>query len=127
MLINFTNHPSAKWSQEQLNAAEFYGEILDFPFPAVEPGGDEEYIAKLAARYAKRILANNPAAVLCQGEMTLAFAVANILAAEGITVLAACTKRVVTDGIGANGEAIKIAEFGFVRFRAYCRNIGNIY
>ena len=120
MFINFTNHPSAKWSSEQREAAETYGEIRDMPFPDVEPDGDEEYVSRLAEQYVTEILASRPAAVLCQGEMTLSFAVADALRREGITVLAACSERATAEKAGANGETIKTIEFRFVRFRKYC-------
>ena len=35
IFVNHTNHPSARWSAEQISAAQVYGEILDMPFPAV--------------------------------------------------------------------------------------------
>ena len=65
------------------------------------------------------MLKHNPAAVLCQGEMTLAFRVSNILISKKIPVLAACSKRIVTETIGVGGETIKNAEFHFTRFRKY--------
>jgi hypothetical protein len=119
MFINFTNHPSANWSPEQIAAADEYGEIIDIPFPEVDPDGDEGYITRLAERYAGGISLRKPKAVLCQGEMTLAFAVAGLLLSMNVTVLAACSKRVVKEAIGENGKAIKIAAFTFTRFRKY--------
>ncbi len=35
--INLTNHPSTKWGADQLAAAKKYGNIVDIPFPAVDP------------------------------------------------------------------------------------------
>ena len=119
IFINFTNHPSAKWSLNQLENAEIYGDITDIPFPEVSPDGDENYILQLSNQYIAEILKYNPDAVLCQGEMTLAFRVANLLIHKGIIVLAACSKRIVTEKIGVNGETIKNAEFNFTRFRKY--------
>ena len=119
MFINFTNHPNAKWSLNQLNNAKTYGDIVDIPFPDISPDGDEEYILQLANQYVAEILKYNPATVLCQGEMTLAFKVANILIYKGINVLATCSKRIATEKIGENGETIINAEFHFVRFRKY--------
>ncbi|MDR1690070.1 MAG: hypothetical protein LBS21_15920 [Clostridiales bacterium] len=120
MFINFTNHLSAKWSQAQLKAAEEYGEILDFPFPNVNPNGNEQYIEELAEEFAEKIIAHNPAAVLCQGEMTLSFAVTKILTEKyNVKVLAACSERIVSEEIGLNGETVRKIEFGFVRFRRY--------
>ncbi|GHV37276.1 hypothetical protein FACS1894187_13590 [Synergistales bacterium] len=119
MLINFTNHPSAKWTAEQLTAANVYGEIRDIPFPEVDPDGRETYISELADKYVAQIMAFDPNAVLCQGEMTLAFAVAARLVEFNVTTLAACSKREVSENIGANGETVKHAEFRFIRFRKY--------
>lgn len=36
MFINFSNHPSANWSREQLEAARRYGEVADLSFPVIE-------------------------------------------------------------------------------------------
>jgi hypothetical protein len=120
MLINFTNHPSKNWSDSQTAAASLYGEILDIPFPNADPNGDEDYIEELADTFVSRIIAHKPTAVLCQGEMTLAFAVASILMNEcGVMVLAACSERTVSESKGENGEMIKRAAFRFKRFRKY--------
>jgi hypothetical protein len=120
MFINFTNHSSAKWTARQRNAAEKFGEIFDAPFPNVDPNGDEEYVEKLAEEYAAKIISRRPAAVLCQGEMTLSFAVTKILTEKfNVTMLAACSERVVTEEIGPNGETVRKIEFGFVQFRKY--------
>jgi len=119
MFINFTNHPSTKWSQEQRDAASVYGEVYDMQFPEVDPDGDEGYIRELAGKYADEIINYRPAAVICQGEMSLVFAVAKMLIERGVTTLAACSKREVRESVGEDGETMKYAEFRFVRFRRY--------
>jgi hypothetical protein len=91
------------------------------PFPEVDPDANEEYINELAKKYSNDIMSFNPAAVLCQGEMCLAFAVANFLISKGIPVLAACSKRVVTESTDTNGNTIKKSEFLFVRFRQFSK------
>ncbi len=50
MLVNFTNHPSSQWGERQLREAEKYGDIVDVPFPAVDPEEDEAYIGVLASQ-----------------------------------------------------------------------------
>lgn len=40
VFINCSNHPSERWSREQKQAAEGYGEIVDLPFPEVDPSWD---------------------------------------------------------------------------------------
>ena len=119
MFINFTNHQSSKWPQKQLAAAEIYGTVKDFPFPDVNPENDEGYINGLADYYTNEIIKHSPAAVLCQGEMTLAFAVARKLAMHNITVLAACSSREVAEHVSPDGKTVKHVEFNFIRFRKY--------
>ena len=119
MFINFTNHSSMDWSKAQREAASVYGEIVDIPFPDVDPFGDGDYISSLADKYISEISKYKPAAVLCQGEMTLAFAVVNRFRKNGVPVFAACSTRNVNEYIGTNGETVKRAEFIFVQFRKY--------
>jgi hypothetical protein len=118
MFINFTNHPSSNWSQAQLADASNYGEILDMPFPAVDPDNDESYILTLADSFVSEIMKHAPKAVLCQGEMTLAFAVTRRLTALGIPIFAATSNRSVHEAT-VEGKTVKRSEFRFVRFRKY--------
>jgi hypothetical protein len=120
MFINFTNHPSKNWSAEQTAAANNFGKILDILFPNVDPNGDEDYIKTLANECVSQIVTHRPSVVLCQGEMTLAFAVASTLTSEfGLTVLAACSERIVTEVTGSNEVTSKCTQFRFTRFRKY--------
>jgi len=119
MFINFTNHPSSNWSQAQLSAAQNYGEIIDIPFPTVDPNKDENYINSLADSFVAEMIRHIPTAVLCQGEMTLAFAVARKLSALGIAIFAASSQRIVREAIGEKGETVKRSEYSFVKFRKY--------
>lgn len=118
MLINLSNHPSAKWAEEQLRAGHEFGEIADLPFPTVDPNGDEKYIQGLAEEYSRRILdlANgHQTTVHLMGEMTLTFAIASRLMEKGIRCVAATTERIVTESPGG----AKTTFFKFVRFRYY--------
>ncbi len=112
--VNFSNHPSEKWGDEQRRAAEKYGRIIDIPFPAVEPETDEAEISALAGEFVSRIIKVSPGAVMVQGEFTLAFAVVEMLRARGIKCLAACSKRLVKEC----GDE-KTVRFEFVRYREY--------
>ncbi len=119
VFINFSNHPSSRWSPEQLAAAEKYGRVIDEPFPAVPADMDEAGVARLADEAVARIMAHHPTAVLCQGEFTLAFAVTERLKAKGVTVLAASSDRVLMKEEDENGETRKVTVFRFTRFRKY--------
>lgn len=119
IFINHTNHPSARWSAAQRAAAEGYGEIVDLPFPDIAPDWDEAAVARLADRQAAAILGQAPAAVLCQGEFTYSYALIRRLAAAGIPVLAACSRREAQESIDASGHTLRTSVFAFLRFRRY--------
>lgn len=124
MLINLSNHPSAKWKKSQcLAAEEKYGKIIDTEFPAVDPGASTEDVAELARQYLAKVMAlikdkendPQPHAVHIQGEFTFVYKLVTLLKGQGITCVASTARRNVKEL--ANGE--KIVKFDFVRFREY--------
>ena len=119
ILINHTNHLSAQWSPEQIAAAEKYGEISDFPFPNIDANFDENQISELVEVNGKKILAMNPAAVLCQGEYSYTYAMINFLKKNKVVVIAAASERIVEERVTDDGATQKISLFNFVRFRQY--------
>lgn len=118
MFVNFTNHSSLRWSDAQLRNAEEYGEIVDVPFPRVEPDSTRETIQAMADKYAQQIADMKPACVLCQGEFCLCVAVIERLKAKNLKVVAACSKREAEE-IVTEHETKKISRFAFVQFREY--------
>lgn len=119
IFINYSNHPSTRWSVAQREAAEGYGAIVDMPFPNIEPTWDTAQVVSLADEAAAEIIAKKPAAVLCQGEFTYAFALIERLRKAGITVVAACSERIVHETVDEEGVSHKTAEFSFVQFRKF--------
>ena len=119
VFINFSNHPSAQWEEKQLEQAREWGEIVDLPFPQVDPAAGEDDVAELADQYLASIMEYQPSAVLCQGEFCLSYAVITGLKEQGVVVLAACSRRN-TEEIGR----IRKSEFIFERFRKYERASG---
>lgn len=120
MLINLSNHPSSKWSEKQKQVAnESYGEIVDFPFPNVDPTGDETYIERLADECVSTIcsLSNQTenVTVHLMGEMTLSFSILKKLSNMGIECVASTTERIVNEYEGGKKEVL----FKFVGFRKY--------
>lgn len=114
VFVNFTNHPLDTWEERQAEAARRYGRIVDVPFPDVDPDAGEEDIRKLGEACCGKILEQEPAAVLCQGEFSLAFFVTARLRAKGLKVVTACSqRRVVQSG------KVKSSVYEFVRFREY--------
>ena len=116
--VNFTNHPSANWSEKQRAAAEKYGSVVDVSFPQVDPALTEEDVKQMAGDCVDRILDENPAIVQCQGEFTLCYSVVTELKKRGIPVVAACSRRLVEE-VGGKGEDTKVVRFVFEGFRSY--------
>lgn len=117
MFINLTNHPSSLWSEDQLAAAEHFGEVVDIPFPDISPEADEEEINSMAEDYVEKILSygnDKDITVHVMGEMTFVYALVMRLKALGITCVASTTERMVKEVDGK-----KISEFKFVQFREY--------
>ncbi len=122
MLINLSNHPFEKWSQNQLEAAKLYGSIVDLPFPTIDPQAETFDIDFLADKYEikiRKLLANEPKgmkSVHVMGELTFCFALVVRLQKYGITCVSSTTTRQTTD----HPDGSKTTRFGFVRFREYC-------
>lgn len=116
VIINLTNHPSVNWSDTQIQAADIYGEIIDMPFPIIDPKMSATEVNELAEEYVDKIQETYgiSATVHIMGEMTFTYAVVSRLKALGIKCLASTTERIVTEQDGK-----KISEFRFVQFREY--------
>lgn len=113
--VNLSNHPSAKWEEAQVKAAQSLAErIEDIAFPSVPPDADEKAIAALADECAAKVPPETSHA-LVQGEFTLTMELVRRLQARGITCLAATSKRDVEEG----SDGRRVSNFAFVRFRAY--------
>ena len=119
MFVNFSNHPSSKWSTEQLEAAKKFGDIKDINFPAVKTTETSDSIKNLTKCYAEKILALKPDCVMCVGEFTLCYNVINILKENNITVVAAVSDRIVKNITDENGIEHKDVIFEFKGFREY--------
>lgn len=118
MFINFTNHPSIKWSVKQLEKAKEYGEIIDISFPHVSPTATKEEINNLALKYVEIIKNESPSVVLVQGEMSLSFNIIRLLKKQKIKTVCACSRRNVKEII-ENNQTVKTAIFEFIQFREY--------
>ena len=101
MFVNFSNHPSSLWSENQRKEAEKYGEIVDLKFPSVNPDDSRDNLIRLAECYIQQILKFKPQCVMCQGEMGLVYHVVRKLKEEDVKVVAACSHRMVEETIDA--------------------------
>ena len=119
IFVNHTNHPSERWSAEQISAAKVYGEIVDVPFPAISAEAAADEVRELVQGQLKKILALEPAIVLCQGEFNYTFAMVEQLKNFGVSVVAATSKRVAHEEILPDGSTRQVSVFRFVQFREY--------
>ena len=116
--INFSNHPVANWdSLQKKEAYRLAGTniIKDIAFPQIAPEMTINEIRTLAEKYVGEIKKYSPSLVMCQGEFTLCYNVVRLLKAEGIKVVAACSKRMVEE----TEDGQKIVTFKFEQFREY--------
>ena len=126
MLINFTNHPSEKWTDDQKNSAtRLYGGVRDLPFPAVPANAGTPEIIAMADGVIDKILAikeenidTETFAVMVQGEFTLTYAVVRRLLDRKIKAVSAVSERNVIEQV-ENGEVRKTIVFRFGGFREY--------
>lgn len=119
MLINLSNHPSAKWESAQQEAAIQYGKIKDILFPNIPPEWDTDEVEILAKEYLMKIkfLKENiheNLVVHLSGEIIFCFLLAQLLLNENILVITSTTERIAEE---KNGE--KRSVFQFKKFRQY--------
>lgn len=128
MFINYSNHPSTTWSEDQLNAAKHYGDIYDVSFPDVSVLLTEKEIENLAEKQleilqntAKKQNCNlDQTVVMCQGEFSLTYAVLKRLKMNypNCKVVCAISKREVVEEM-KDGYNVKVVKFRFCGFREY--------
>ena len=118
--INFTNHPSSKWSKEQTEAAlALADKIIDVPFPDIDPMATKEEVIRLASVRLGEVLQMDPAVVLCQGEMTFVHNFVDLSRFENLEVVAACSSREASEVSLPDGSTKTVRTFKFRQFRAY--------
>jgi hypothetical protein len=104
--------------EQKYVAEKEYGEIIDVPFPVVDPLGDSGYIITLAEEHVQKIYAlseGQNAVVHIMGEMTLSFALVNRLLEDGYTCVASTSERIVN----YKDDGTKEVVFRFKQFRDY--------
>lgn len=117
MFLNFSNHPSSLWSVEQVQAARQYGEIVDLPFPDVDPCADEAAIASFVCEYFEKVKSlgtPDEVTVHLMGEFCFTYSMLNVLREHGYQCIASTSSRKVVIEDGA-----KKVFFEFCAFRKY--------
>ena len=118
LFLNISNHPSSMWNNRQQAAAASYGDVVDIPFPIVDPDADSQELQTLVQDSVQKILSMgdaNSITVHIMGEMTFTFMVVTRLKELGIRCVASTTERKTT----YNDDGTKLSEFSFVKFREY--------
>lgn len=120
MFINVSNHPTPKWSEEQLRAAKLLGgEVADVQFPNVPPTASALEVKAMAEKLSQDLLDRygRGNTFIVSGEQCLATLTGCYLTREGNRVVAASTERVSKETTQPDGTVKKETVFSFVQFR----------
>ena len=129
LMINLSNHPLESWGEAQIGTAtSTFDELLDFPFPQIDPEWGYEEVQGLVEATTQAIIdvyndkldelpedTDLKLFVHIMGEQSFTFNMVNELAGEGIYCICSTTRRNTVD----MGGGKKISNFEFVRFRDY--------
>ena len=134
MLINLSNHPLSQWSDKQIQEAnKLFGEIVDMPFPQINPHCLKDEILNIAKEYLQKIenintqqkfqkaqtddgvFAGSQVTVHVMGELTFCVCIIELLKQKGIRCVASTTERNVIEQEAGK----KTLLFNFVQFRDY--------
>ncbi len=123
VLLNVSNHPSPKWGKKQMKAVEDdFGCSLvrDIPFPPIPSDLSTEGVIHMARDFYATYIRPTPEdeyIVHLMGEQSFCFFLAEILLAEGISVVVSTTERKAVVETLPDGTIKKEAVFEFVQFR----------
>ena len=122
VLINCSNHPSSNWSSGQ---KEGWDEIIDVPFPSVDPNWDtndhayQETIQTLWKSITDIVKSKDERAVYLHlaGEYSVCYEI--FLRARNwlLPVVVPTTRREVVETRNQDGSTTKTSKFEFVRWR----------
>jgi hypothetical protein len=119
ILINISNHPSAKWSEEQKKG---WDRILDIPFPQISPEWGEETVHQMSYDIREqvegiKIEQGTRPFIMLQGEFSLCYLLYEKLRNGGYKIAIPTTSREVIEETTSTGEVVKKSIFRFVRWR----------
>ena len=123
MFVNVSNHPSARWSPEQIEAALALGggEIRDVQFPNVPAMSTTSDVLDMAIDLVEDLFhevgAGQGDTVMVQGEFSLTISTVERLIAYGLKCVVACSEREVIETVNDDGSTTKTAVFKFRQFR----------
>lgn len=127
MFYNISNHPSSKWTEGQLEAArKLGGEIVDIPFPAIEPEMTDREICSLADELVRKVQKQaaaheGPSCAMIQGHYIMTVILVGNLTHGQVAMkcYAAETRRVAEEVKQEDGTIAILHKFEFAGFREY--------
>lgn len=122
MFINISNHPSTRWSAEQLAAAKnLGGNVIDIALPNVPPTASTEDVGGMAKAIAEDAIGSVPlgesATAMVAGPLGFCRAAVKVLEKAGITCVEACSERSTSEQVLPDGSTRKVVTFQFIQFR----------
>jgi hypothetical protein len=114
--LNISNHPSDKWTPEQVEAAKSLGGLpSDVKFPHVDPQWSTEEVQNVAKKLVMSLDLVEVAGAMVAGEPLMTLCIVRNLQAIGVRCFSATTERSVVEG----KDGVKTSKFNFVRFREW--------
>jgi len=94
MFYNISNHPSATWPAEKIQAANSLGgEIKDVAFPAIDYKLSTADIVKLVAKFVNEINPDMDDYALVAGDLVIGSAIVRELQHHGVTPVTSASLR----------------------------------
>lgn len=119
MLINISNHPTSTWSKRQMETAiAQFDEVVDFPFPQIDPESSTEQIKILAQQLFDELIDSydkENITIHLMGELSIVYQLVNLFKKADIPCVVSTTKREVEELPDGSINSL----FRFVKFRAY--------
>lgn len=122
-LVNISNHPSEKWSEQQ---KANWDEIIDIPFPQIPPEATLDKVINMARSMFDSIFnkIDNPRdyAFHVTGEFSFVFNFVSLLKEHNLRAVIACTQREVQEKTMEDGTTQKVSVFKFIQWRDMYRS-----
>lgn len=119
VFINLSNHPSARWSAEQL-AATAADNVIDVALPNIPPTASQAEVrrmAKAVAADAINFAGGETATAMVAGPFGFCRQAVAELETHGIPCVEACSERSTREETLPDGTTRKVVTFQFVQFR----------
>ena len=102
-----------------MDKAKEFGEIIDLPFPFIEPTSTSKHIDAMVENYYLKVKEYKNPVVMLMGEFVFTFRLITKLKKDKIKVLSARSKREVQEEVQDDGSVVKKSVFQFIDFIEY--------